>query len=109
MNLSEVWDFESKDTHYSIINGAMYIIALKALLLPFESCNLGSINLSNILNENHDKDWRKNIDWDRYVFLIRNAVNFLDHVIDKNQYPLPEIDTVSKRNSQNRSWYYGVP
>ena len=69
----------------------------EALLLNFESCNLGSINLSNIKKEaGIYNGWHDHIDWVKYEYLIRNAVKFLDHVIDKNQYPLPEIDTASK-------------
>lgn len=69
----------------------------EALLLDFESCNLASINWSNIVVENIDSDnWKNKIDWKKYEYLIRNAVKFLDHVIDKNKYPLAEIDTASK-------------
>jgi ribonucleoside-diphosphate reductase alpha chain len=69
----------------------------EALLLNFESCNLGSINLSNIYKEAGEYNpWVDYIDWVKYENLIRNGVKFLDHVIDKNQYPLPEIDVASK-------------
>jgi len=69
----------------------------EALLLNFESCNLGSINLSNIYKEAGEYNpWVDYIDWIKYESLIRSSVKFLDHVIDKNQYPLPEIDEASK-------------
>ena len=58
-------------------------------LLPYESCNLGSINLSNfILDQADGKCW---IDWDRLEETVRIAVRMLDNVIDANEYAIPEI------------------
>jgi len=68
----------------------------EALLTDFESCNLGSINWSCLVNDNNATDWQDNINWELYDYLIRSAVRFLNKVIDKNKYPLPEIDTASK-------------
>jgi len=68
----------------------------EALLTDFESCNLGSINWSCLVNDNNAIDWQGNINWELYDYLIRSAVRFLNKVIDKNKYPLPEIDTASK-------------
>ncbi len=57
-------------------------------LLPFESCNLGSINLSKMLvcQNNHFE-----IDYAKLAQTVKLAVHFLDNVIDVNQFPLPEI------------------
>ena len=63
----------------------------EAPLLPFESCNLGSINLSNHVINNE-------IDWELLEDSIRSAVCFLDKVIDKNLYILPEIEEMTKAN-----------
>jgi ribonucleoside-diphosphate reductase alpha chain len=62
-------------------------------LLPYESCNLGSINLVN-----HLKFVKNNreIDYDKLAATIEKAVHFLDNVIDVNQYPLPEIERVTR-------------
>ncbi len=59
-------------------------------LLPYESCNLGSINLVEMLAEN-DFDWKK------LKKTIKTAVHFLDNVIDANKYPLELIDFTTKQ------------
>ncbi len=64
-------------------------------LLPYESCNLGSINLSKVVKE---KDGRPEIDFELLKKITHRAVHFLDNVIDMNNYPLKEIEKKTKMN-----------
>ncbi len=63
-------------------------------LYPYESCNLGSINLANFVKRKADGQFE--FDWQRYEETIRKTTRFLDNIIDVNNYPIPEIDQASK-------------
>jgi len=63
-------------------------------LYPYESCNLGSINLANFVKRKADGMYE--FDWHRYEQTIRLASRFLDNVIDLNKYPVKEIDYNTK-------------
>lgn len=60
-------------------------------LLPFESCNLGSINLTRIVEDGK-------INYEKYSSLIHTAVHFLDNVIEMNKFPLPKIKEMTHGN-----------
>jgi ribonucleoside-diphosphate reductase alpha chain len=64
-------------------------------LLPYEPCVLGSINLSHMVK---DKGGQQEPDFEKIRKTVREAVHFLDNVIDVNQYPLPQIGQMAKGN-----------
>jgi ribonucleoside-diphosphate reductase alpha chain len=64
-------------------------------LLPFEACNLGSINLTRMVKPQRGKTV---VDYKKLERTIHSAVRFLDDIIDMNRYPLPEIEATARGN-----------
>ena len=63
-------------------------------LLPYESCNLGSLSLARMVYYTDDG---AEIDWNKLAGVIKTAVHMLDSVIDMNRYPIPQIEEMSKK------------
>ena len=61
-------------------------------LLPYESCNLGSINLAKFVKPD------RTINWDELRAACKLSVQFMDNVIDMNNLPLPEIEEITRNN-----------
>ncbi|MBM4046461.1 MAG: adenosylcobalamin-dependent ribonucleoside-diphosphate reductase, partial [Planctomycetes bacterium] len=60
-------------------------------LLPFESCNLGSINLTRMLDG-------RLIDYEKLAATVATAIHFLDNVVDMSRFPLPQIEALTRGN-----------
>ncbi|MEW5796145.1 MAG: vitamin B12-dependent ribonucleotide reductase [Candidatus Zixiibacteriota bacterium] len=72
-------------------------------LPAYDSCNLGSINLSRFVLDPLPDNYTTGspgdgVDWERLGDVIRKGVHFLDNVIDQNQYPIPQIEFQTRKN-----------
>ncbi|MHB8837504.1 MAG: LAGLIDADG family homing endonuclease, partial [Gemmatimonadaceae bacterium] len=85
-----VFDLTEPLTHSFVANGLVVHNCGEQPLLPYDVCNLGSVNIGIYANNG-------SMDWDALRADIRLSTHFLDNIIDVNKYPLPEIDALSKK------------
>lgn len=113
-----VYDLTEPETHSFIGNGLVIHNCGEQPLLPYEACNLGSINLSHMVKDKQLEDDAKKIDkssktkkepsnltnsnteidFDKLEYTVRVATRFLDNVIDVNNYPLDKIKEMVHSN-----------
>jgi ribonucleoside-diphosphate reductase alpha chain len=96
LGCEEVFDVQIPGKNAFSANGLYVHNCGEQPLLPYESCNLGSINLAKMVQKNVYGEME--INYEKLRAVIRTTVHFLDNVIDANKYPLEEIEVVTKGN-----------
>jgi ribonucleoside-diphosphate reductase alpha chain len=89
--VEDVYDLTEPLTHSFIANGIVVHNCGEQPLLPYEACNLGSINLSRMA-----KDGK--VDYAKLRRTVRMAVHFLDNVIDMSRFPIDKIARMVRKN-----------
>lgn len=89
----DVYDVQVPGVNCFDANGLIAHNCGEQPLHPYDSCNLGSINLGLFVS---GEGAQAKFDWDGYKAVIHTTTRFLDNVIEANKYPLPAIDKMSK-------------
>jgi len=87
---AEVFDAQVPGVNAFDANGFWAHNCGEQVLLPYDVCNLGSVNVGYYVHDGK-------MDWDAFRKDIHLATHFLDNIIDTNKYPLPEIESLAKR------------
>ena len=98
--VDKVYCFNEPKNHTGIFNGVILGQCGEEPILPYESCNLGSINLSNFIDNNK-------LDTPRLINTIEQSTEFLDKIIDLNKYPIEEIADASRKTRKIGLGYMG--
>ncbi|MHB8561753.1 MAG: LAGLIDADG family homing endonuclease, partial [Thermoplasmataceae archaeon] len=96
----EVFDLVEPVTHTFIANGMIIHNCGEQPLLPYESCNLGSINLSKFVKDGE-------VDYERLRDVIRLSTRFLDDVVDANKFPVDKIEEMTRKTRKIGLGYMG--
>lgn len=96
--VEDVFDITVPGMHAFDANGFMVHNCGEQPLLAYESCTLGSVNLAKFVRRVSGGRGKPAVDFARLALVIRNAVRFLDNVLDMNHYPLPQIEEMTRGN-----------
>ena len=88
-----MYDFTESNSHSCVGNGVILRNCGEQPLLPYESCNLGSIDLARHMNRTAAGRW--DVDWKKLEGTIRATTRMLDDVIDMNEYPVKQIEEMT--------------
>jgi ribonucleoside-diphosphate reductase alpha chain len=96
---ADVYCTTEHHTHSIVVNGCVTAQCGEQPLLPYDVCNLGSINLGHFVRPGvrPGDDAEEAIDWDALAQVIHLSTHFLDNVIDANVYPLRQIHDLAQR------------